>query len=60
MVALLRQAGLAAEVVGGKRPRPSELDFLCFVIPQPGDVVLAGRKVIGGAQRLRGGAGGQG
>lgn len=56
MTKMLRTRGVAAEMVGGARPRPSELDFLCFVVPQPGDVVLAGRKIIGGAQRLRGGA----
>jgi lipoate-protein ligase A len=30
--------------------------FDCFAIPQPGDVVVAGQKIVGGAQRLRAGA----
>ncbi len=56
MVDLLREAGVEAELVGGARHPPSELDFLCFVVPQPADVEWEGRKIIGGAQRLRGGA----
>lgn len=56
LVGLLRERGLPAELVAGRRPPHHELDFLCFVVPQPGDVVLAGRKIVGGAQRLRGGA----
>lgn len=56
MVGMLRERGLEAAVVDGRRPMPGELDFLCFTVPQPGDVVLQGRKIIGGAQRLRGGA----
>jgi lipoate-protein ligase A len=53
---LLRERQVAAEVVSGGRAPPGELDFLCFAVPQPGDVVLAGRKIIGGAQRVRKGA----
>jgi lipoate-protein ligase A len=56
MVAALRAHGLDARVVVGPRPDKQELDFLCFAVPQPGDVVIGEKKVIGGAQRLRGGA----
>jgi lipoate-protein ligase A len=56
MAEVLRQHGIKATVLHGQRPKPSELDYLCFTVPQPGDVLLAGRKIIGGAQRLKHGA----
>jgi lipoate-protein ligase A len=52
----LEGQGLAAEVVSGARPALKDLAFLCFAVPQPGDVLLGREKVIGGAQRLRKGA----
>jgi len=54
--AVLQQRRIEAQVQGGPRPSQEQLDYLCFTVPQPGDVILAGRKVIGGAQRLRRGA----
>jgi lipoate-protein ligase A len=53
---LLRRHRIEAEVLSGQRLPPARLDFLCFAVPQPGDVLLGGRKIIGGAQRLRAGA----
>lgn len=53
---LLKEAGLTTTVVGGARPKPGELDYLCFTVPQPGDVLLGSRKVIGGAARAWQGA----
>jgi lipoate-protein ligase A len=53
---LLREAGLPTTVLGGTRPGPQELDYLCFTVPQPGDVMLGNRKVIGGAARAWQGA----
>ncbi len=56
MTTLLAEAGIEARVQGGTRPSPGQLDFLCFTVPQPGDVLLADRKIIGGAARARHGA----
>jgi lipoyl(octanoyl) transferase len=56
MAIVLRQNGIDATVLQGQRRKPSELEYLCFTVPQPGDVLLAGRKIIGGAQRLKHGA----
>lgn len=56
LAGFLRDHQVAAEVVAGERRPHSELDFLCFAVPQPGDVVLGQQKIIGGAQRLRAGA----
>ncbi len=53
---LLRKQGVPVQVVSGQRRPHDELEYACFAIPQPGDVILDGRKVIGGAQRLRLGA----
>jgi lipoate-protein ligase A len=53
---ILGRHQVAAQVLGGPRKPQAELDYLCFAVPQPGDVVLEGRKIIGGAQRLRRGA----
>jgi lipoate-protein ligase A len=53
---LLGRCGVPASVVCGQRSRPQELDYLCFAVPQPGDVVVQGVKIVGGAQRLRLGA----
>jgi lipoate-protein ligase A len=53
---LLQQREMPVEVVGGERLRQGDLDYACFAVPQPGDVILHGRKVIGGAQRIRAGA----
>jgi lipoate-protein ligase A len=46
----------AAALATGPRPAQAELGYLCFAVPQPGDVLLDGAKIIGGAQRLRAGA----
>jgi lipoate-protein ligase A len=56
MADLLRQNMLPAVLVEGERLRPDKLDYLCFAVPQPGDVVMGGTKIIGGAQRTRKGA----
>jgi lipoyl(octanoyl) transferase len=56
MVDVLRHADISATVLEGQRPKQAELDFLCFTVPQPGDVIYEGRKIIGGAQRLKYGA----
>jgi lipoate-protein ligase A len=53
---VLQQRRIEAQVQSGPRPSQEQLGYLCFTVPQPGDVILAGRKVIGGAQRLRRGA----
>jgi lipoate-protein ligase A len=53
---VLRERRIAAEVAAGSRPAAHALAYLCFAVPQPGDVLLAGKKIIGGAQRLRRGA----
>lgn len=53
---ILRGSHIAASLATGARPAPSELGYLCFAVPQPGDVLLDGIKIIGGAQRLRAGA----
>lgn len=53
---ILRRKEIPATVAQGPRPRPEELGYLCFAVPQPGDVLLDGVKIIGGAQRLRHGA----
>jgi lipoate-protein ligase A len=52
----LREHQLATELVGGCRTPQDASAYNCFAIPQPGDVTLAGRKIIGGAQRLRAGS----
>lgn len=52
----LVEAGLGASVLGGARPAPQALGYLCFAVPQPGDVMLGQAKIIGGAQRLKQGA----
>ena len=56
LAGLLRDRRVAAEVVGGCRAAQGNLDFLCFAVPQPGDVVWEAKKIIGGAQRVRAGA----
>lgn len=56
MVAALRHAGIAATFYQGIRPKRFELDYLCFTVPQPGDVLVSGTKIIGGAQRIKHGA----
>jgi lipoate-protein ligase A len=53
---LLRGKGIPAVMAEGQRAPPEQLQYLCFAVPQPDDVVLAGAKIIGGAQRLRSGA----
>jgi lipoate-protein ligase A len=53
---LLIQAGIAAQVLAGQGLSQEGLGFLCFAVPQPGDVVTDGRKIVGGAQRLKRGA----
>jgi lipoate-protein ligase A len=52
----LQAAGLATHVCAGNRPGPAQLDFLCFTVPQPGDIVLGSRKLVGGAARVCHGA----
>lgn len=52
----LQAAGLATQVCAGSRPGPAQLDFLCFAVPQPGDIVLGNRKLVGGAARVSYGA----
>lgn len=52
----LRRRRIAAEVQGGERLPPHALAFLCFAVGQPGDILLGGEKIVGGAQRLRHGA----
>ncbi len=56
MAELLGQQGVPVQVLGGERPQPKDLGYLCFAVPQPGDVLLDGQKIIGGAQRLKHGA----
>lgn len=53
---MLRDCQIAAEMAGGCRAPATATPFDCFALPQPGDVVSAGRKIIGGAQRLRAGS----
>lgn len=53
---LLRRRQIPARVAEGTRPRPEQLGYLCFAVPQPGDVLLEGVKIIGGAQRIHHGA----
>jgi lipoate-protein ligase A len=53
---ILQRWHVAASLATGQRPAPAELGYLCFAVPQPGDVLLEGTKIIGGAQRLRAGA----
>ncbi len=53
---VLAEFEVKAEMVGGQRLPQADLHFLCFAVPQPGDVVLAGQKIAGGAQRVRAGA----
>lgn len=52
----LQVAGLSTQVCGGSRPGRDHLDFLCFAVPQPGDIVLGNRKLVGGAARVSHGA----
>jgi lipoate-protein ligase A len=56
LTGLLQEAGIAAALATGPRRPAAELAFLCFAVPQPGDVLLGGRKIVGGAQRHRAGA----
>jgi lipoate-protein ligase A len=53
---LMNRQQVPAALASGERPRPTDLGYLCFAVPQPGDVLLNGVKIIGGAQRLRAGA----
>jgi lipoate-protein ligase A len=53
---VLQEQQVAAEMQGGARRPATELDFLCFAVPQPGDIVAAGIKIVGGAQRVKHGA----
>jgi lipoate-protein ligase A len=53
LVEVLQRRRVAAELQGGSRKPQQELEYLCFAVPQPGDVMLEGQKIIGGAQRLR-------
>jgi lipoate-protein ligase A len=56
LAGILRKRHIPAEVAEGPRPQPEQLRYLCFAVPQPGDVLLDGVKIIGGAQRIRHGA----
>lgn len=56
LAGILQKRNIPAQVVEATRPRPEQLGYLCFAVPQPGDVVLKGVKIIGGAQRIRHGA----
>ncbi len=56
LVEWLRGQQVGANVATGSRLPAAELGYRCFAVPQPGDVTVAGRKVIGGAQRVRAGA----
>lgn len=56
----LRSLGVPAELAGGserpaRRPVRDAADP-CFQVPAPGEVVAAGRKLVGSAQRCAGGA----
>lgn len=54
LVALLNDLGAPAQVRGEKREQPEP--FLCFGRGDPRDIVLAGHKIVGSAQRRRRGA----
>jgi lipoyl(octanoyl) transferase len=54
LVFLLNELGAAAVVRGEKRDQPEP--FLCFGRGDPRDIVLAGHKIVGSAQRRRKGA----
>jgi lipoyl(octanoyl) transferase len=57
LVAALRSMGIAADLAGAAtRPRDPRRDAAqpCFQAPAPGEVVAAGRKLIGSAQRCEG------
>jgi lipoate-protein ligase A len=54
LVALLNDLGAPAHVRGEKRDQPEP--FLCFGRGDPRDIVLAGHKIVGSAQRRRKGA----
>jgi lipoate-protein ligase A len=56
MLSEVRKAKLEAWLQDGPRKQPNELDYLCFGVPQPDDIVAPGGKVVGSAQRLRHGA----
>jgi lipoate-protein ligase A len=53
---VLQQLGVDARVLAGQRESSAHPAFLCFADPQPGDVLLASQKIVGGAQRVRAGA----
>lgn len=54
LVSLLNDLGAPAHVRGEKRDQPEP--FLCFGRGDPRDIVLAGYKIVGSAQRRRKGA----
>jgi lipoyl(octanoyl) transferase len=54
LVALIHDLGAPAQVRGEKRDQPEP--FLCFGRGDPRDIVLAGHKIVGSAQRRRKGA----
>jgi lipoate-protein ligase A len=54
LVSLLKDLGAPALVRGEKRDQPEP--FLCFGRGDPRDIVLAGHKIVGSAQRRRRGA----
>jgi lipoate-protein ligase A len=54
LVKLLNDLGAPAHVRGEKRDQPEP--FLCFGRGDPRDIVLAGHKIVGSAQRRRKGA----
>jgi lipoate-protein ligase A len=55
VIALLSERGVTASLRGGTAPA-NERRFLCFARGDPHDVVVAGHKVVGSAQRRRRGA----
>ena len=55
-LARLMAGVVPVQVVEGDRPAKTDLPFLCFAEPQPGDLAVGGRKIAGSAQRLRRGA----
>lgn len=56
LIAALARFGAAASLVAAARPERRDEPFLCFARRAEGDVLLAGAKIAGSAQRRRAGA----